>query len=71
MKLHVFVIALVVVILLSGCNRFAMDESKRKYGGTGLGLPITRNIIEMMGGSLMVESAYGYAYARNGWDRGV
>jgi len=31
----------------------------RKYGGTGLGLPITKNIIEMMGGKLEVESAPG------------
>ncbi|MCL2219689.1 MAG: ATP-binding protein [Chitinispirillia bacterium] len=31
----------------------------RKYGGTGLGLPITKNIIELMGGTLDVESAPG------------
>ena len=31
----------------------------RKYGGTGLGLPITRNIVEMMGGRLEVESLPG------------
>ena len=31
----------------------------RKYGGSGLGLPIARNIIEMMGGKLAVESTPG------------
>ena len=36
------------------------DESiTRKYGGTGLGLFITKNIIEMMGGKLEVESTPG------------
>ncbi|BBP42624.1 ATP-binding protein [Thiosulfativibrio zosterae] len=31
----------------------------RKFGGTGLGLSITRSLVEMMGGSLWVESEYG------------
>ena len=31
----------------------------RKFGGTGLGLPITKNIIELMGGKLNVESTPG------------
>jgi len=31
----------------------------RKYGGSGLGLPITKNIIEMMGGELFAESKPG------------
>ena len=34
----------------------AETGTTRKYGGTGLGLPITKNIIEMMGGKLFVES---------------
>ena len=37
----------------------ADNSTTRKYGGTGLGLPITRNIIELMGGSLQVESTPG------------
>jgi len=40
---------------------FIQGESgtTRKYGGTGLGLPITKNIIELMGGRLFVESTPG------------
>ena len=37
----------------------ADSGTTRKYGGSGLGLPITKNIIEMMGGKLDVESAPG------------
>ena len=37
----------------------ADDTITRKFGGTGLGLTITKNIIELMGGTLKVESAIG------------
>jgi CheY-like chemotaxis protein len=37
----------------------AETGTTRQYGGTGLGLTITKNILDMMGGKLAVESAPG------------
>jgi signal transduction histidine kinase/ligand-binding sensor domain-containing protein len=38
----------------------ADSSSTRKYGGTGLGLTISSQLVEMMGGSLAVESSLGH-----------
>jgi PAS domain S-box-containing protein len=35
------------------------DSATRKYGGMGLGLVITKNFIERMGGAIFVDSEYG------------
>ncbi|MDR0324069.1 MAG: hypothetical protein LBI12_06460, partial [Treponema sp.] len=37
----------------------AESGTTRKFGGTGLGLPITKSMIELMGGELSVESTPG------------
>ncbi len=42
-------------------ERFTQADSSttRKYGGTGLGLPITKRLAELMAGSIQVESEVG------------
>jgi signal transduction histidine kinase len=40
-------------------NRFERAVSERNYGGFGLGLWITRQIVEAMGGRIQVTSQLG------------
>ncbi len=46
-------------VIFDGFSQVHADDLKRKFGGTGLGLTISKKLVELFGGSLKVESEFG------------
>lgn len=51
--------------------RQASNEIRRKYGGSGLGLSISKKLVEAMGGTLVVESELGQGSTFSVWMPGL
>jgi signal transduction histidine kinase/CheY-like chemotaxis protein len=46
-------------VIFDGFSQVHADDLKRKFGGTGLGLTISKKLVELFGGNLRVESEFG------------
>ena len=61
MNRNLIVVPVVVVSTMAAFQAFGQADAQisREYGGTGLGLVISRRLCQLMGGDVTMESEFG------------